>query len=200
MNCCSNPFIKCSTHSLAAGATAATPRPLSTRRPTAYSKQQITSSKWQQLRRRRCCCCCRRRCGNKRTTCQSTYDKTKTMTIKTNCRRRQMETETEQLESAWVTRAVSRMGMELGLWQCRQSHSPRVRAAVFDADADADGEAIRQVKWEARLGMGCSRAMSQVGAIWCAGNVSSCHRNCRKVGFAMCHCGGQARYPDTQPG
>lgn len=182
MNCYSNPFIKRSTHSLAAGATLGEPATPSTRRPTAYSKQQITSSKWQQLRRRRCCC--RRRCGNKRTTCQSTYDKTKTMTIKTNCRRRQMETETEQLESAWVTRAVSRMGMELRDSDWDSGSAAKARAAVFDAVADA--EAIRQVERAARMGMGCSRAMSQVGAIWCAGNVSSCHRNCRKVGFAMC--------------
>lgn len=138
MNCYSNPFIKRSTHSLAAGATVGEPATPSTRRPTAYSKQQITSSKWQQLRRCccRCRCCCRRHCGNKRTTCQSTYDKTKTMTIKTNCRRRQMETETEQLESAWVTRAVSRMGMEL-----RDSDWDSASAAK--AKAKSQGSCIR---------------------------------------------------------
>lgn len=95
-----------------------------------------------------------------------------------------METETEQLESAWVTRAVSRMGMELRDSDWDSGSAAKARAAVFDAVADA--EAIRQVERAARMGMGCSRAMSQVGAIWCAGNVSSCHRNCRKVGFAMC--------------
>lgn len=138
MNCYSNPFIKRSTHSLAAGATAGEPATPSTRRPIAYSKQQITSSKWQQLRRRRCRCCCRRRCGNKRTTCQSTYDKTKTMTIKTNCRRRQMETETEQLESAWVTRAVSRMGMEL-----RDSDCDWDSGSAAKAKAKSQGSCIR---------------------------------------------------------
>lgn len=91
-----------------------------------------------------------------------------------------MESETEQLESAWVTRAVSRMGMELRESDWDSGSAAKARAAVFDA------EAIRQVERAARMGMGCSRAMSQVGAIWCAGNVSSCHRNCRKVGFAMC--------------
>lgn len=92
------------------------------------------------------------------------------MTIKANCRRRQMERRSNW-QSAWVTRALSLgwdgMGMELRLGlamppklqaqpeQEQLRPKPKPFANVLNGNGDWDWE------WAVELG-----AMSQVGAIW----------------------------------